>query len=113
MGALAGDPRANAHYMELHKEDVARRLTSCVCATENSCALCAWIVISKLSCTITYALVTCVPCRASSSSSSLNRLTYKSKVMSTRFLKSPLYPLHSPLRFSPLARVILDVASKC
>jgi hypothetical protein len=22
MGALAGDPRANAHYMELHKEDV-------------------------------------------------------------------------------------------
>jgi hypothetical protein len=25
IGALAGDPRANAHYMELHKEDVARR----------------------------------------------------------------------------------------
>jgi hypothetical protein len=25
MGALAGDPRANAHYMELHKEDVAWR----------------------------------------------------------------------------------------
>jgi hypothetical protein len=25
MGALAGDPRANAHYMKLHKEDVARR----------------------------------------------------------------------------------------
>jgi hypothetical protein len=29
MGALAGDPRANAHYMELHKEDVARRATPC------------------------------------------------------------------------------------
>jgi hypothetical protein len=25
MGALTGDPRANAHYMELHKEDVAWR----------------------------------------------------------------------------------------
>ena len=25
MNALAGDPRANAHFMELHKEDVARR----------------------------------------------------------------------------------------
>ena len=23
--ALEGDPQANAHYMELHKEDVARR----------------------------------------------------------------------------------------
>jgi hypothetical protein len=27
MGALAGDPRANAHYMELHNENVARRAT--------------------------------------------------------------------------------------
>jgi hypothetical protein len=27
MGALAGDPRANANYMELDKEDVARRGT--------------------------------------------------------------------------------------
>jgi hypothetical protein len=26
MDALAGDPRANAHYTELHKEDVARRV---------------------------------------------------------------------------------------
>ena len=25
MGALAGDPRAKTHYMELHNEDVARR----------------------------------------------------------------------------------------
>jgi hypothetical protein len=23
MGALAGDPRANVHYMELHKEEMA------------------------------------------------------------------------------------------
>jgi hypothetical protein len=30
--ALAGDPRANADYMELHKEDVAWRVTSCVFA---------------------------------------------------------------------------------
>jgi hypothetical protein len=27
MGALAGDPRLNPHYMELHNEDVARRAT--------------------------------------------------------------------------------------
>jgi hypothetical protein len=33
MGALAGDPRANAHYMELHSESVARRATfMCFCA---------------------------------------------------------------------------------
>jgi hypothetical protein len=29
--ALAGDPRANAHFMELHKEGVARRTTYLVC----------------------------------------------------------------------------------
>jgi hypothetical protein len=27
IGALAGDPRVNAHYMELHNENVARRAT--------------------------------------------------------------------------------------
>jgi hypothetical protein len=27
MDALAGDPRANAHYMELHNEDMARHAT--------------------------------------------------------------------------------------
>jgi hypothetical protein len=27
MDALASDPRANAHYMELHNENVARRAT--------------------------------------------------------------------------------------
>ena len=41
MGALAGDPRANAHYMELDNEDVARRATLCVSAQEFSCAVCA------------------------------------------------------------------------
>ena len=41
--ALAGDPRANAHYMELHKEDVARRATARASAKEYSCAVCAWI----------------------------------------------------------------------
>jgi hypothetical protein len=41
MGALAGDSRANAHYMELHKEDVARSEISCVFAQEYSCAVCA------------------------------------------------------------------------
>jgi hypothetical protein len=30
MGALAGDPRENAHYMELHNEDVARRAAKAV-----------------------------------------------------------------------------------
>jgi hypothetical protein len=39
MGALAGDSRANANYMELHKEDFARRTTSCVSVQEYSCAV--------------------------------------------------------------------------
>ena len=39
--ALAGNPRANAHYMELDKEDVARRKTSCVSVQEYSFAVCA------------------------------------------------------------------------
>jgi hypothetical protein len=34
MDALAGDPRANAHYIELHNEDVARRASSCIFAQE-------------------------------------------------------------------------------
>jgi predicted AAA+ superfamily ATPase len=38
MGALAGDPRANAHYMELHKEELARRATSYVFAHEYTYA---------------------------------------------------------------------------
>jgi hypothetical protein len=49
MGALAGDPRANAHYMELHNENVARRATSCVSAQEDSCAVCARISFVKKS----------------------------------------------------------------
>jgi hypothetical protein len=49
MKALAGDPRANAHYMELHNDDVARRATSCVYAQEYSCAVCAWIPFVKKS----------------------------------------------------------------
>jgi hypothetical protein len=35
------------------------------------------------------------------------------KVSSTLSLKVPIYPLHPPLRFSPLARVILDAVSNC
>jgi hypothetical protein len=34
MGAVAGDHRANAHYMELHKKGAARRVTSFVSAKE-------------------------------------------------------------------------------
>jgi hypothetical protein len=49
MGALVGDPRANAHYMELDNEDVARRAASCVSAQEYSCAVFAWIVFVKVS----------------------------------------------------------------
>jgi|AntAceMinimDraft_5_1070358.scaffolds.fasta_scaffold247714_1 hypothetical protein len=39
MGAVAGDPRANAHYIELHKirTCVARRATKCVSA--QGCAV--------------------------------------------------------------------------
>jgi hypothetical protein len=49
MGALAGDPRANAHYMELHKENVARRGTSFVPAQEYSCAVFTSIAFEKKS----------------------------------------------------------------
>jgi|AntAceMinimDraft_5_1070358.scaffolds.fasta_scaffold310342_1 hypothetical protein len=48
MGALAGDPRAIAHHMELHKEDVARRATSCVSAQEYSSAASAPIEFVKI-----------------------------------------------------------------
>ena len=47
MGALAGDPRANPHYMELNNEEVARRVTSCVSAQEYSFAVSAWIRFVK------------------------------------------------------------------
>jgi hypothetical protein len=47
MGALAGDPRANAHYIKIHKEDVARRIAPCVSTQEYSCAVCAKIVTLK------------------------------------------------------------------
>ena len=63
MDALAGNPRVNAQNMELHNECVAWRATSCVFARECSFAM-------------TYSLVTCGPCQASSSSCSLNRRTY-------------------------------------
>jgi hypothetical protein len=76
MDALAGDPRANAHYMELHNEGVARRTTSCVSAQEYSCAVCAWIECIKIRTHVICSLVTCAPCQAPSSSCSLNRRTY-------------------------------------
>jgi hypothetical protein len=70
MGALAGDPRAHAHYMELNNEDVARRATSCVSAQEYSCAVCAWIEFIKNSHIFDFlSLVTRSPCKVSSSSS--------------------------------------------
>ena len=47
MDALAGAPLANAHYMELHKEDVAWRATSCVSTQEYSFTVCAWIAFVK------------------------------------------------------------------
>jgi hypothetical protein len=75
-GALAGDPRANAHYMELHNKNVARRATSCGSAQEHSCAVRAWIAAVQISSTMIRALVSCAPCQAPSSSCSLNRRTY-------------------------------------
>ena len=45
--ALAGDPRANAHHMELHKEDVAWSAILCVSAQEHSFAVCACIAFEK------------------------------------------------------------------
>jgi hypothetical protein len=41
MDALVGDPRASAHYIELHKEGVSRRETSYISAQEYSFAVCA------------------------------------------------------------------------
>ena len=58
MGELAGDPRANALYVEPYKEEVARRVPSCVSVQEYSCAVCAWILYLKISCVIIYAFVT-------------------------------------------------------
>jgi hypothetical protein len=57
MGALAGDPRANAHYMELHNKGVARRVTSCV-LRKNTAAPCAlifprltgWVQVYAIAC---------------------------------------------------------------
>jgi hypothetical protein len=96
LGALAGDPRANAHCMELHNEDVARRATQYASAQEQICTVRAWIVFFFFKCTMLYALVTRAPCQAPSSSCSLNRRTYTPKVSSTRLPKAPLYPLLSP-----------------
>jgi hypothetical protein len=72
ISALAGDPRANAHYMELYKEDVARRGTSCASAQKYSCAVRVWIVFVIKSRTTIYSLVKCAPCQAPSSSCSLS-----------------------------------------
>ena len=101
MNALAGDPRLNAHYMELHKEGVAWRAASCFSAQEYSCAVCACFEFVKNSCTMIYALVTCALFQAPSSSRSLNRRTYTPKVSSTRLPKAPVCPLHFSLRFAP------------
>jgi hypothetical protein len=45
MDALAGYPRANAHYMD--KKDVAQRATPCVSAQYYNCAVSAWIQLAK------------------------------------------------------------------
>jgi hypothetical protein len=101
-GALAGVPRANAHYMELHKEEVTRRATTCASAYECNCVVCALIEFFKKSCTMIYDLVTCVPCQAPLSSCSLNHRTYTPKVSSSRLPKALLYPppLPSSIRAS-------------
>jgi hypothetical protein len=100
MGAVAGDHRANAHCMGLNKKGAARRVTSYVSAKEYSCAVSAWVVFVKDSCTMIYALVTFAPCQARSFSCSLNRRTYMLKVSSTLLPKDPVPPPpHYPLRF--------------
>jgi hypothetical protein len=74
--ALAGDPRANAQYMELGNDDVAGRVSSRVSAKEYSCAVSAWIeFVEKSHVYDLLSLVTC-PCQAPSSSGSLNRRSY-------------------------------------
>jgi hypothetical protein len=101
MNALAGDPRLNAHYIELHKEDVTWRAASCFSAQEYSFAVCACFAFVNNSYTMIYALVTCALFQAPSSSRSLNRRPYKPKVSSTRLPKAPVCPLHFSLRFAP------------
>jgi hypothetical protein len=101
MDALAGEPRANAHYMELHREDVARRGTSCASAHEYSGAVCASIQFVKVPRALICALVTCSPCQAPSSSCSLNCPTYTPKVSSLRLSKASLAPHTSGSRDVP------------
>ena len=92
MDTLSGDPRANARYMELYKEEVARRAIACVSAHEYSCAVCAWIVFVKISCTMICALVTCAPCQAPSSSCSLNSRTSTPMVPVALSIPAPSRP---------------------
>jgi len=47
MDALASVPRSNVYCMELHKEGMAWRATSCAFAQEYSFAVCAWIIFVK------------------------------------------------------------------
>jgi hypothetical protein len=86
MGAFAGDPRANALYMELHNEDVARRVTYFVSAKN----------IAAPGARGSPHLHACTP-----------------KVGSTFLPKVPAHPLHFPLWMAPQARVILDFVSNC
>jgi hypothetical protein len=93
--------------MELNNEGVTRRGTSRV--------LFARIQLRRVRvdciCAMIYALVMCSPCQVPSFSFSLNRRTYTLKVSSNRLLKALLYSPHFPLRFAPLARIILGAVS--
>jgi hypothetical protein len=111
IGALAGNPRANAHYMELGKNTAARNLM-CLCARIQLRSV-RVDCIFKFSNNMIYAFVTCAPCKAPSSSCSLNRRTYTPKLRSTRMPRASLYLLHSSLISAPLARVILGALSSC
>jgi hypothetical protein len=111
MGALAGVSQANAHYMEPHKEEVARRAISCASAKEYSCAVCAWIEFVKK--IVHYDLRSRHAC---SLPGAVVQLLSQSPHLHAQgeldpLSKAPLYPSISPLRFAPLARVILDAVS--
>jgi hypothetical protein len=82
MGALVGDPRANAHYMDLHKEDVAMRATACV-------KILHYDLRSRHVCSLPGAVVQLL-----SQSPHLNACT--PKVSSILLPKAPVYPLQPP-----------------
>jgi hypothetical protein len=112
MGALAGDPRANAQYMEVHEEDVARRETSLFCARiqlrrARVNRIFKNFTRSDLRSCHVFSLPGAV---VQWLSQSLHLRSCTPKVSSAHLPKAFVYPLHLPFQLSPRAQVIHDAA---